>query len=232
MDGDAIVPAPIARAERHDPERVIAAFEPLVLERRRERLRRVLEQRLASVTVVLDRISDPHNGSAIMRTCEAFGVQRLHLVEHDTPFLASRRVARSSGQWLDVLRWRDAGPLTQELAAGGFELVATHPDGELLPEDLASMAKVALVMGNEHEGIGEALTRACRRAVRVPMRGMVESLNVSVTAAILLEAATRRRDGDLSERDRRRLYARGLYLSTRRAEDVLAVAEGRAPRRV
>lgn len=231
MDGDAIVPAPIARAERHDPERVIRAFEPFVLERRRERLRRVLEQRLASVTVVLDRMADPHNGSAMMRTCEAFGVQRLHLVERDTPFLASRRVARSSGQWLDVLRWRDAARLTSELCEGGFELVATHPEGELLPEDLATIPKVALVMGNEHEGIGPELTAACRHAVRVPMRGMVESLNVSVTAAILLEATTRGREGDLPEGDRRRLYARGLYLSTRRAEDVLAVAEGRAPRR-
>jgi tRNA (guanosine-2'-O-)-methyltransferase len=83
------------------------------------------------------------------------------------------------------------------------------------------MPRVALVLGNEREGVREEVSRACTGRVRVPMRGFVESLNVSVTAAILLQGATHGRPGDLDEPARRRLYARGLYLSVPHAEDVL-----------
>jgi tRNA (guanosine-2'-O-)-methyltransferase len=103
-------------------------------------------------------------------------------------------------------------------------LVATHPIGELVPEELASMPRVALVLGNEREGIRSELARACAHRVRVPMRGFVESLNVSVTAAIVLHAVTRNRPGDLDSVMKRRLYARGLYLSLEHAEEILARA--------
>jgi tRNA (guanosine-2'-O-)-methyltransferase len=99
--------------------------------------------------------------------------------------------------------------------------VATHPEGELVPEDLASIPKVALVLGNERVGIAPDVRAACTRAVRVPMSGFVESLNVSVTTAILLFAATRGRKGDLDEATRRFLYARGLLLTVPRAEERL-----------
>ena len=110
----------------------------------------------------------------------------------------------------------------ESLREAGFTLVATHPEGELLPEDLVNIPKLALVLGNEHEGIGEVLMRAADRSVRVPMRGFVESLNVSVSAAVLLAAATRDRPGDLPADDQRRLYARGLFRSVHRAGEILA----------
>jgi tRNA (guanosine-2'-O-)-methyltransferase len=88
------------------------------------------------------------------------------------------------------------------------------------------MERVCLVLGNEREGIHDELAQACSARVRVPMRGFAESLNVSVTAAILLHAATQGRKGDLDEAAQRRLYARGLYLSVPRADEVLvATAE-------
>ena len=94
----------------------------------------------------------------------------------------------------------------------------------MLPNELAFIERVALVLGNERDGIGNELGAACKRSVRVPMRGFVESLNVSVTAAILLSAATTGRRGDLDELSRRRLYARGLYFSLTRAEDLLSAS--------
>jgi tRNA (guanosine-2'-O-)-methyltransferase len=108
-----------------------------------------------------------------------------------------------------------------ELAKEGYELVATDPAGPMLPHDLTLVPKLALVLGNERDGICETLRRAARRTVRIPMRGFVESLNVSVSAAILLHAATEGRPGDLPESDRLRLYARGLHGSVARADDVL-----------
>lgn len=185
-------------------------------------MQKVLGRRLDSVTVVMDSPYDPHNGAAIIRSCEAFGVQRLHVIERTVPFLISPSVTRGAEKWLDVVSHTGPETVLAQLAASGHTLVATHPDGELLPEALCDIPKVALVMGNERYGIGNDILAACKGRVCVPMRGFIESLNVSVTAAILLAAATKGREGDLSEEDRLRLYARGLYLSTPQAEMILA----------
>jgi tRNA (guanosine-2'-O-)-methyltransferase len=215
--------ARLVRAEAHDPERVVRVLEPLVTEARRARLREVIERRLSSVAVVFDGPYDPHNGAAVVRSCEAFGVQRLHVVERQgTPFAVASSVARGAEKWIDVVRHADAASLLAWAHDVGMPLVAAHPDGELAPEDLAPMPRAGIVVGNEREGIRDPILRACCARVRVPMRGFVESLNVSVTAAILLHAATRGRSGDLEHDAKVRLYARGLYLSVAHAEDVLA----------
>lgn len=221
VPGTHLIPARIARAERHDPARAIALLEPLVLDRRRERLKSVIASRLASVEVLFDAPHDPHNGAAVVRSCEAFGVQRVNVVERIERFLLAPSVSRGSEKWIDLRRWPDVTSAVEALRAEGFDLVAAHADGELVPDDLAAIPRLALVLGNERDGIADALARACTRRVRVPMRGFVESLNVSVSAAILLAAATKGRAGDLDESDRKRLYARGLYFSLDRAEDVL-----------
>jgi tRNA (guanosine-2'-O-)-methyltransferase len=211
----------IARAEAHDPARVVRVLEPLVGERRRARLTEVIGRRLACVNVVFDAPYDPHNGAAVIRTCEAFGVQRLHVVERGTRFLVARSVARGAEQWIDVVRHATPRAAIDRARAEGRELVAAHPEGALAPEDLAKIPRLSLVLGNERDGICDELAKACARAVRVPMRGFVESLNVSVTAAILLHAATAGRTGDLDDETRLRLYARGLYFSVPRAAEVL-----------
>ncbi|MGH7294969.1 MAG: TrmH family RNA methyltransferase [Polyangiaceae bacterium] len=220
-----LLDARIARAEAHDPERVVRALEPFVGEARQARIREVLGRRLASVAVVFDGPYDPHNGAAVLRSCEAFGVQGLHVVERPgTPFAVAHTVARGAEKWIDVTCHEGAPSLVGWARGAALPLVATHPDGELGPEDLATLPRFALVLGNEREGIRPAIAAACAHRVRVPMRGFIESLNVSVTAAILLHAATRGRAGDLGDADRLRLYARGLYLSVPHAEDILAHA--------
>lgn len=203
-----------------DPVRAIQLLEPFVLERRRERLKQVIDRRMGSVRVVFDAPHDPHNGAAVIRSCEAFGVQRIHVVERREQFLVAVPVARGSQKWVDVYSHPSVASACQALE--GYELIGAHPSGELLPEDLAAIPKLAIVLGNERDGIGEDLDRACRRRVRVPMRGFVESLNVSVTAAILLRGATESRSGDLDEATRQRLYALGLYFSVNHARDILA----------
>jgi tRNA (guanosine-2'-O-)-methyltransferase len=225
VGADELVDPRSARAEAHDPERLIRILEPLVTEERCARLREVLGRRLLAVTAVFDRPYDPHNGAAVLRSCEAFGLQRLHVVERPgTPFAVARSVARGAEKWVDVtchVSWRSVAAWA---GAESVPLVAAHPQGELTPDDLARMPRVAVVLGNEREGIHPELQAACSARVRVPMRGFVESLNVSVTAAILLEGATRGRPGDLPPDLQRRLYARALYLTLPRAEEVLAAS--------
>jgi tRNA (guanosine-2'-O-)-methyltransferase len=220
-----LVSGRIARAEAHDPREVVRTLEPLVTEARRARLHEVIASRLASVAAVFDGPYDPHNGAAVVRSCEAFGVQRLHIVERaGTPFVVARSVSRGAEKWIDVTCHRGPATLLVWSRAAEMPLVGAHPEGELAPEDLAELPRLAVVLGNEREGIREEVAAACAHRVRVPMRGFVESLNVSVTAAILLNAATRGRQGDLDGDARLRLYARGLYLSVPRAEDLMAGA--------
>jgi tRNA (guanosine-2'-O-)-methyltransferase len=219
----------IARADAHDPELLVRVLEPLVTEPRRARLREVIGRRLASVSAVFDRPYDPHNGAAVLRSCEAFGVQWLHVVERaGTPFAVAHSVARGAEKWIDVVCHAGPESVIAWARATDTALVATHPEGELGPDELARLPRVGLVLGNEREGIHRELALACAARVRVPMRGFVESLNVSVTAAVLLHAATQGRRGDLDPESRRRLYARGLYLSVPHAEDVIIATAGQA----
>jgi tRNA (guanosine-2'-O-)-methyltransferase len=225
-----LVDARLARAGLHDPSRVARVLEPLVTEERRARLREVIDRRLACVSVVFDGPYDPHNGAAVVRSCEAFGIQRFHVIERQgTPFAVAHSVARGAEKWVDVTCHAAAASVIAWSEQAGMTLVATHPEGEMGPEELAELPRVALVLGNEREGIRPDLERACTRRVRVPMRGFVESLNVSVTAAILLHAATRGRAGDLDVDTKRKLYARALYLSVPRAEDVLVATACGSP---
>jgi tRNA (guanosine-2'-O-)-methyltransferase len=203
------------------------ALSPHVTEERRARLRNVIDARLASVTVLMDAPHDPHNGGAVLRSCDAFGVQRLHVVPRVESFAISTTVTRGSEKWVDVVLHRTPEDAVTGLRKDGYELIATHPEGQLVPEDLARIPRVALVLGNERDGISEDLERAASRTVRVPMRGFVESLNVSVSAAILLRAATQTRPGDLPDSEREQLYARGLYRSLLHAADILSAKEPR-----
>ncbi|MGH7281350.1 MAG: TrmH family RNA methyltransferase [Polyangiaceae bacterium] len=221
IERDALLAKKIARMEREDPERVISVLERFVNERRRERMLEVIHARLGSVEVMFESPHDPFNGAAVIRSCEAFGVQRLRVIETREKFLAATSVARGSHKWIDVISHPDAASAIDGAKKNGMELIATAPDGELVPEDLSQIPRFSLVLGNEREGIGDALRASCSRAVKVPMRGFVESLNVSVTAAILLSRACEKRPGDLAENDRRRLYARGLYFSVSRADELL-----------
>jgi tRNA (guanosine-2'-O-)-methyltransferase len=211
-------------------EGVIESLEPLVNIERREKLLQVIDDRLGSVAVLMDAPHDPHNGAAVVRSCDAFGVQEIHVVEREERFLVARKITAGTYRWVDVLRYQDAEEAVEHLLSRGFELVAAHAQGELLPEQLSEIERVALVLGNEHDGISRALRSAAPRSVRIPMRGFAESLNVSVSAAVLLAHATRGRRGDLSENERRLLYAKGLFQSAARARDVLSALADDRPR--
>lgn len=218
---EGLLPERIAAAERHDPARVIALLEPLVLERRRDRLLQVIAQRLGSVTVLFDAPHDPHNGAAVVRTCEAFGVQTIHVVQRKETFLAASSVSKGAEKWVDVLTYDGSAGAIAAVRADAMEMVGADPEGELAPEDLAAIPRLCLVLGNERDGITADLGAACTRRVRVPMRGFIDSLNVSVTAAIMLSHATKNRVGDLDAATRLRLYARGLYFTVPKADQVL-----------
>lgn len=206
---------------------VVRVLEPYASAKRQQLLRAVFARRIDNVTIVLDAVCDPHNGAALLRTCEAFGLARVHVIQRGaSSLLAHAGVTRGTHKWVQTCSHRSAKECVEMLGGAGYVLVACDPRGELTPEDLAGMPRVALVLGNEHAGIAPELREACAHAVRVPMRGFAESLNVSVCGGILLAFATQGRDGDLSALEQERLYARGLAVSVPHAEALLDRCHG------
>lgn len=219
------IAAAIARLPIADVERRIAALEPFATSARRARLGENIARRVKGVTLVLDAFHDPHNGAAIVRTADSFGVQVVHAFERRQSLLASRHVARGSERWVDVVGHASIESLDDALPRSRVEWIGAQASGELVPEDLGALREpFALVIGSERDGIGEDLASRCSRTVRVPMRGYAESLNVSVTTGILLYEATRGREGDLSAEEKRRLYLRGLVQSLERAHELMSAA--------
>lgn len=209
------------------PEEVIETLEPLTLEERRHRLWRVIRARIGSVTVLMDAPHDPHNAAAVLRSCDGLGVGRVHLVPREEDFAVGRTVAKGAERWIEVVRHPTPRAALDSLHEQGFTTVATHPEGSLAPEDLANLPRVALILGNEHDGLRDELHEGAKSSVRIPMTGFVESFNVSVAAAVLIYAATRGRSGDLSQAEQHRHYARALVRSVPRALEVLAASRRR-----
>jgi tRNA (guanosine-2'-O-)-methyltransferase len=203
-------------------EGLISVLEPLVVEQRRARILEVIEGRTDNVTVAMDAPHDPHNGAAVLRTCDAFGIQQVHVVERIEPFLFVHKVSLGTERWIDVHRHPTQESAIAQLQIDGYSIVAACADGELVPDDLAQFERFALIMGNERDGVSEEFLRASAHRVKIPMRGFVESLNMSVSTAILLHATMAKRKGDLSESRRRQIYARGLVRSVVRVRDVLS----------
>ncbi len=203
---------------------VIKALEPLTTASRRERLREVLLRRTKSVTLVMDDAHKAHNRAAVVRSCEAFGVQRAHFLNpegSEENLALSKLVSKGCHHWMDIIEHSTPSSVIHELQKSGHQLLVTHPQGQLVPEDLKDIPKVALIMGNEKFGVGDELTQAADNTISIPMTGFVESLNVSVTAAILLRAATIGREPDLSPEETENIYARWLRNSVPRADEVL-----------
>src|SRR6185369_9928447 len=114
-----------------DVAAITQVLEELVLPERAARIRAVLAARLDAVTVIMDAPHDPHNGAAVIRSCDAFGVQRLHVIERHEPFMVSTTVAKGSEKWIDVHLYETSLAAAEHLAARGHEFIATDPDGEL-----------------------------------------------------------------------------------------------------
>ena len=216
--------------DRHGPAAVSAALLPLVSDERVARIDRVLAARLQSVAAIVEDTYDPHNAAATIRTCEALGLQDLHVVAASAGFAAVKGITLGAHQWIDVHGWARAEDAVAALHARGVRVYAAMPGASASIDDADVTAPVAVMFGNEHAGLSDAAVRACDATVAVPMFGFTESFNLSVTVALAASRlAARRRahlgaTGDLDDARRIRLRARWLAASVRAAELVLARA--------
>lgn len=202
-------------------EVVIAALSPLVTEARLRRIEEVVSRRKRSVVPVIEGITDPHNASAVLRSADAFGLQEVHVVPGKHGFPAAHRVSKGTHRWLDVIQHPSSEACISALAERGYRVVVAAMGGSLSPEDLAKVERVAVVFGNEHAGASEAMRTGAHDTCAIPMVGFVESLNVSVAAAVTLYVAAAHRAGDLSAEEREELTARFLLSTVRDSEQVV-----------
>lgn len=202
------------------PERVIEALAPRVTEGRLARIEGIAARRIPTVAAVLDDIADPHNASAILRSCDAFGVSRVHVISGHRPFYASHKVARGTERWVSLSKHDTAAECVDRLRADGFRIFVASMEGGYTPEDLGREPKVAVVLGNEHRGPRTDVRALADGTFAIPMVGFVESLNVSVAAAVTLYGVTRGR-ATTSPSEAREIVARCLWNDVEDAEAIV-----------
>lgn len=177
-------------------DKLILYLKQFVTERRLKLFETRLENRTRYLTVVLEDIFQPHNASAVLRSCECFGIQDLHIIENRNAYRINPDVALGSYKWLTLKRHNQPGdnttPALMTLKKEGYRVVAAMPhknDCKLEDFDL-SKGKTALVFGSELEGLSPTAVSLADEFVQVPMVGFTESLNISVCAAICIHHLT------------------------------------------
>ena len=165
---------------------------------RRGRVERVLAARTRHLTVVLEDIYQTHNASAVLRSCECFGIQDVHVIENRNAYSVNPDVVQGASKWLDLIRYNDNdGDNTrrcmEELRASGYLLLAATPHREDCTVDEVPVDKPTAVMfGTEELGLSAGALESADLFVRVPMFGFTESFNISVCAALMLRELSRR----------------------------------------
>jgi tRNA (guanosine-2'-O-)-methyltransferase len=164
-------------------------------EKRLQKIEKAASFRQPTLTVVLENIHDPHNVSAIFRTCDAVGVQKVNLVYTIELFpKVSRISSASANKWIDVQKFYSASECVNELRKNCYRIYISMLDKKAVDLfDLDLTEPCAIILGNEHRGVSEEFQKLADKTFYIPMRGMIQSLNVSVAAAVTLYEAQRQR---------------------------------------
>ena len=226
-------------------ERVIARLEPLLLERRLARMRAVLATRSDHVAFVFERMTDPHNLSAALRSLDAFSFQDAWWIAAGEKLALSHLISRGTHRWLSLHAADGTAACLNALRTQGYRVLASHlgdqvaasrretaPNGNVPLTQIDLRQRTALVFGNEHAGVSSEVLALADGRFHIDMLGFTESLNLSVAVAICAFHARREIDRLRAETDdadayllaptkRRALYARWLKDSVRRADAVL-----------
>lgn len=157
---------------------------------------KILEQRTGYITVVLEDIYQPQNASAVLRTCDCFGIQYVHIIENQHEFIVDKEVALGASKWLSIQNYNERKENSlraiKALKKSGYRIVATSPhiNDQLLSDFDLSKGKTAIVFGSEMSGISEIIKNEADEFIKIPMVGFTESFNLSVSAAIVLYQLT------------------------------------------
>ena len=172
-------------------KQLLDAFYEIISESKIEMFDRIASDRTNYLTVVLENVFQEHNASAVLRSCDCFGIQNLHVIEKDNQYKVQRDIALGAGRWVDVFNYDKGDNPTLDcllkLKDKGYKIVATTPhENDCLISELDLSKPSALVFGTERKGISNDVKDLADEFVKIPMYGFTESFNVSVSAAITL----------------------------------------------
>jgi tRNA (guanosine-2'-O-)-methyltransferase len=168
-------------------------LEAYLTDARKEKFLKVLAQRTNHFTVAMEDVFQLHNTSAVMRTCEVFGVQTLHVVEARYGKSIDKEIAMGAQKWVDVERYDNMGDCVAALKASGYKIIATTPhENDCLLDDFDITERSAIFFGTERDGLSPEVMQQADGFIKIPMAGFTESLNISVSAAIILQHLTSR----------------------------------------
>ncbi|SNR16180.1 TrmH family RNA methyltransferase [Tenacibaculum jejuense] len=209
-------------------EELLQYLEGYVTDNRKQTFKEVLANRTKHFTVVLENVFQPHNASAVVRSCDIFGIQDVYTVENSYVNKVSRKIAKGSQKWLDFHRFKSQNNNTQEcfedLKNKGYQIIATTPHNDsCYLSDFDITKKSAFVFGVEREGVSEFMMENADGYLKIPMVGFTESLNISVAAAIILQdVTTRLRKSDvnwqLTKQEQLTIYSEWIEKSLKNAD--------------
>ncbi len=205
-------------------------LEGFVTEKRKNTFKNILLNRTRHFTVVLEDIFQQHNSSAVIRSCDVFGIQDIHIIENKYHSKVSRHVAKGSQKWLNLINYKEDKNNTKDcltrLKNEGYQIIATSPHNNTCTlHDLDISKKSAFIFGVEKSGVSEEVLINSDEILTIPMVGFTESLNISVAAAIILENLTNKlRNSNypwrLSEKEHEILYANWLEKSIKNVDEI------------
>jgi tRNA (guanosine-2'-O-)-methyltransferase len=178
-------------------KQLIEYLSTFITEERKSLFQRVLQFRTKHITVVLENIFQPHNASAVLRTCDLTGVLDVHIIENSNEYTVNPDVALGSSKWLNLNSYSEHDNNTlsafNKLREDGYKIIATtpHKNSQSL-ESIDLSQKVALVFGTELTGLSDIAIANADEYLRIPMYGFTESYNISVSAALVLFTLTER----------------------------------------
>lgn len=169
----------------------LAFLENILTENRKERFLKVLQNRTNHFTVAIEDVFQLHNTSAVMRSCEVFGVQELNVVEQKFGKSIDKEIAMGAQKWVDIKKHETVSDCIQNLKEKGYQIIATTPhENDCLLEDFDITKPSAFFFGTERDGLSQDVLDQADGFLKIPMVGFTESLNISVSAAIILQNLT------------------------------------------
>ena len=177
--------------------RVLNELYTIITPSKREMFDRIAADRTRHMTVALENVYQEHNASAVLRSCDCFGIQELHVIEKDNAYKVQRDIALGAGRWVDMFTYdQEIAPEMQCINAlrdQGYRIIATSPHGDSPTIHELDISKpFALIFGTERRGISAEVQEAADELVRIPMYGFTESFNISVSVAIMLNVFRQR----------------------------------------
>ncbi|SHI96146.1 TrmH family RNA methyltransferase [Pseudozobellia thermophila] len=174
-----------------DDKQLLDYLEGFITEERKLRFSEILQERTKFLTVAMEDVYQMHNTSAVIRSCDVFGIQEAHVIENRFGKRLDKNIAMGAQQWVDVHRYGTTSQCIDSLKAKGYRVVATSPHNDsCYLEDFKIQGKTAFLFGTEKEGLSEEALQKSDGFLKIPMLGFTESLNISVSAAIILQHLT------------------------------------------